>query len=51
MRLGGIVAAKTMGVRAVRARAEEDLWAAQKDLRDLLTFRQEAILAAEGILE
>lgn len=45
------IAAKTAGLRAARAKAEDELRAAQKDLKELLTLRQEAILAREGILD
>lgn len=37
--------------RAAREKAEENLAAAQKELREVLTLRQEAILVATGLLK
>jgi hypothetical protein len=45
------IKAKLEALRAARAKAREELKAAQKDLTDVLTQRQEAVLVGMGLLE
>ncbi|HVT89856.1 MAG TPA: hypothetical protein VHD56_13460 [Tepidisphaeraceae bacterium] len=45
------ITAKLTALRSAREKARADLAAAQKDLKDLLTARQEAVLVTLGYLE
>jgi hypothetical protein len=45
------IKAKLEALRAARAKVKEELTAAQKDLRELLTVRQEAVLVEMGLLD
>jgi hypothetical protein len=45
------IAAKLKALREARAKAKESLAAAQKDLKEVLTQRQEAVLVEMGMLE
>jgi hypothetical protein len=45
------IAARATGLRSARAKAQAELEAAQKELKELLTMRQEAVLLAQGILD
>jgi Spy/CpxP family protein refolding chaperone len=45
------IKAKLTALRDARAKAREELTKARKDLTDLLTQRQEAVLVQFGILE
>jgi hypothetical protein len=42
---------KLTALRDARAKAKADLESAQKDLKDVLTPRQEAVLVVNGMLE
>jgi len=43
--------AKLAALREARAKAQQDLTSAQKDLKELLTARQEAVLVSMGMLD
>ncbi len=45
------ISAKLEAVRAAKAKAKDDLAKAQKDLKDVLTARQEAVLVMMGLLD
>ncbi|MEO6435025.1 MAG: hypothetical protein ABIP55_04595 [Tepidisphaeraceae bacterium] len=45
------IAAKLTALREARVKAREGLQTAQKDLKDILTARQEAVLVTMGMLE
>ena len=45
------IAAKLAALREARAKAKAELESAQKDLKEVLTPRQEAVLVANGMLE
>lgn len=45
------IAAKLKALREAREKAKTDLAAAQKDLKDVLTQRQEAVLVTMGMLD
>lgn len=47
----GEIVEKLRVLRAVRARARAELVAAQSDLRDFVTLRQEAVLVGMGLLD
>jgi len=46
-----VVKAKLAAVRDAKAKAQQDLKAAQDELKDLVTARQEATLVTMGVLE
>mgnify|MGYP001490965060 CR=1 FL=1 len=45
------IKAKLEALRTARVKAKEELAASQKDLREVLNTRQEAVLVANGVLE
>ena len=45
------IAAKLTALREARAKAKADLETAQKDLKEVLTPRQEAVMVSMGMLE
>jgi hypothetical protein len=45
------IKAKLDALRAARAKAREELTAAQNELREIASVRQEAVLVRDGVLE
>ena len=45
------IAKKLAGLREAREKARKDVADAQKDLKEILTQRQEAVLVINGMLE
>lgn len=45
------IKAKLEALRAAKAKVKDELTTAQKDLRELVTVRQEAVLVEMGVLD